>query len=56
MLVNLIENILPLDFFANASGLLIEKKIFSNLVEFYLPEIYAKAEELNFDVGLLSIQ
>lgn len=42
MLTNLIENILPLDYFASMYGLLIEKKIFSNLIEFYLPEIHDK--------------
>ena len=42
MLTNLVENIIPIDYYGSMYGLLIEKKIFSNLVEFYLPEIFDK--------------
>lgn len=56
MFTNLIENIMPLDYFASMYGILIDQRIFANLVEFYIPDLFDKCTELNFDITLLSIK
>ena len=42
MFTNLIENIIPLDYFASMYGILIDQRIFANLVEYYLPDLFDK--------------
>lgn len=52
----LLENILPMDYYSSMIGVLVDQKIFRDLIEEYLPLIAKKFKELNFDTSLFSIQ
>lgn len=39
LLMNLIENIFPLDYFTTMEGLVVDQVIFKNMIQFYLPKM-----------------
>lgn len=53
-LTQLIEAILPIDYYSNMVGALIDQKIFSRVVKHFFPELAIHFEEMCFDPSLLA--
>ena len=52
----LLENVLPIDYYSSMIGVLVDQRIFNDLIDETLPKISAKFKELSFDTSLFSIQ
>jgi len=52
----LLENILPIDYYSSMIGVMVDQRIFNDLIDECLPKISAKFKELSFDTSLFSIQ
>lgn len=55
-LTMLVETILPLDYYSNMVGVLIDQHVFKQAVRFFFPDLYDHFNELNFDPSLLAFQ
>ena len=54
--VMLVESILPLDYYSNMVGALIDQKIFYRFFQSSLPDLCQHLEEVGFDPSLLAFQ
>ena len=52
----LIENILPVDYYSAMIGVLVDQKVYSQLVKKMLPLLSSYLEKLNLDPSLVSLQ
>jgi len=52
----LIEDILPIDYFSNMVGVLVDQKIFTEMVSFHNKELAAKFAKLDGDPSLICLQ
>lgn len=50
----LIETILPLDYYSNMVGVLIDQHVFEAAVRYFFPELHAHFNDLGFDPSLLA--
>lgn len=55
-LANLIETVLPIDYYSNMVGVLIDQQVFKASVHFFFRDLYSRFEEVNFDPSLLAFQ
>ena len=55
-LTQIIENYLPLEYYSNMLGVVLDQKVLYDLLERYLPEIYDHFEAVSFNLDLLSFQ
>lgn len=53
-LAMIIETILPVDYYSNMVGVLIDQQVFKTLVKDFLPELFEHLHKLNFDPSLLA--
>ena len=53
-LTMIIETILPIDYYSNMVGVLIDQHVFKEAVQFFFPDLYSHFEELNYDPSLLA--
>lgn len=53
-LTMILETILPLDYYSNMVGVLIDQQVFKKLVQIYLPDVYQHLDSLKFDPSLLA--
>jgi hypothetical protein len=56
ILIMLIETILPLDYYSNMVGVLIDQQVFKAAIRFFFPDLYEHFNTLNFDPSLLAFQ
>jgi len=56
LLMNLIENIFPLDYFTTMEGLVVDQVIFKNMIQFYLPKMDWFFEKIKVDIQIISIK
>ena len=54
--VQIIENILPIDYYINMLGTLVDQEIFDGLVKVYLPEIAMKFQSTGFVSQLFTLE
>lgn len=50
----ILETILPLDYYSNMIGVLIDQKVFFELLKKKLPDIVEHLNKLNFDPSLIA--
>ena len=55
-LAMIIETILPLDYYSNMVGVLIDQQVLKELIEENLPDIHAHFKKLQFDPSLIAFQ
>lgn len=55
-LANLIEVVLPIDYYSNMVGVLIDQHVFKAAVKFFFNDLFNHFTELNFDPSLLAFQ
>jgi Rab-GTPase-TBC domain len=55
-LAMIIESILPLDYYSNMVGILVDQKVFNKLVQKHLNKLHYHLKLLNFDPSMLSFQ
>jgi hypothetical protein len=55
-LVQLVETILPLDYFSNMVGLMIDQQVLKEIVKISMPNLWKHMEENNFDPSLMAFQ
>ena len=55
-LTMIIETMLPMDFYSNMVGALIDQQVFKQLVKRLLNKLYIHLMKLNFDPSMLSFQ
>lgn len=52
MLTNLIENVLPIDYYTTMTGVICDKNIFSDLLKVHNTKVYYKLKELELDLTI----
>jgi hypothetical protein len=52
-LVQIVENILPIDYYSNLLGVLIDLKVFKSIMRDRLPKLCQHLEKFNFDLDIL---
>ena len=55
-LTQIIENYLPLEYYSNMLGVVLDQKVLYDLVERYMPELYDHFQACQFNLDLLSFQ
>ncbi|CDW87967.1 tbc domain-containing protein [Stylonychia lemnae] len=55
-LTQILETILPIDYYSNMVGVLIDQQVFKKLVQLLLPDVSDHLERLKFDPSLLAFQ
>jgi hypothetical protein len=50
----IIETLLPVDYYSNMVGVLIDQQVFKELVKDLLPDIFDHLNKLHFDPSLLA--
>ena len=55
-LTQIIENYLPLEYYSNMLGVVLDQKVLYDLLERHLPEMYDHFEACSFNLDLLSFQ
>jgi len=55
-LTMIIETILPIDYYSNMVGVLVDQHLFKEAISFFFPELYCHFETLGFDPSLLAFQ
>lgn len=56
MLCQIVESLMPLDYYSNLVGALIDQKVFSCLMREKIPDLAAHFERLDFDPSLIAFQ
>ena len=51
--VQMIEVIMPIDYYSNLIGVMVDIRVFKSLMKDALPKLTAHLEEFNFDIDLL---
>ena len=52
----LIENILPLNFYSEMAGLIVDQKIFEKFMKFYHPDIFKNFEKAGLTLETITTQ
>ena len=55
-LAQIIETILPLDYYSNMVGILVDQKVFNRLIQRHLNKLHYHLKLLNFDPSMLTFQ
>ncbi len=53
-LANIIETILPIDYYSNMVGVLIDQQVFKVLIQEVMPDLFDHLERLKFDPSLIA--
>ena len=55
MLVSLIESILPIDYYTTMTGVIIDQKIFEEMVKKFIPDLGKKFKQIELDISIFSV-
>lgn len=56
MLASIIECLLPIDYYSVMIGVLLDQKIFIELIKKFLPNLQSHLKKINLDPSLVSLQ
>ena len=54
--VQIIENLLPINYYSEMAGVIIDQYILSKLVANYYPQLFALFENVSFDIAPITLQ
>jgi hypothetical protein len=54
MLATIIESMLPIDYYSNMVGILIDQKVFSSLIKEKIPDLCEHFESIGVDISIVS--
>ena len=52
----IIEHYLPINYYSEMAGIIVDQIILNKLISVYFPEVYSLLDKLSFDLGPITLQ